>query len=158
MNGMLEYLGYHARIELDTDDMIFVGTVFGINDSLSFHGKSIDELKTKFEECIDDYLLMCEQIGKDPDKEFRGSFNIRIDPELHKEIAYRAFENNHSMNKEIELAISEYLTPDKKQYKQFDSPSTFMFDFNTSFISGQTRNSSKAPSAPEWLDSIFVGG
>ena len=111
MDNLLEYGGYHARIELDSEEMIFVGTVFGINDSLSFHGTSIEELREHFKECIDDYLLLCSQIGKEPEKEFRGSFNIRIDPELHKEIAYSAFKNNRSMNKEIEIAVSEYLHP-----------------------------------------------
>ena len=68
MNNMLEYKGYHARIEFDSEDMIFVGTVFGINDSLSFHGSSVEELQNKFSTCIDNYLLMCSEIGKEPEK------------------------------------------------------------------------------------------
>ena len=30
MNSMLEYKGYHATIEYDAEDEIFVGEVFGI--------------------------------------------------------------------------------------------------------------------------------
>ena len=44
MNSMLEYNGYHATVTYDADDNLFVGEVFGISDSLNFHGSSIDEL------------------------------------------------------------------------------------------------------------------
>ena len=44
MNSMLEYKGYHASIEYDAEDNIFVGEVFGITDSLNFHGTSVTEL------------------------------------------------------------------------------------------------------------------
>ena len=83
-NSMLEYKGYHASVEFDAEDNIFVGEVFGITDSLNFHGESVDELKEMFAQCIDNYLEICEQIGKQPDKEFKGTFNVRITPELHK--------------------------------------------------------------------------
>ena len=45
MNSMLEYKGYHATITYDADDELFVGEVFGITDSLNFHGSSIEEFK-----------------------------------------------------------------------------------------------------------------
>ena len=68
MNSMLEYKGYHASVEYDAEDNIFVGEVFGITDSLNFHGTSVTELKEMFEQCIDNYLELCEKIGKNPDK------------------------------------------------------------------------------------------
>ena len=40
MNSMLEYKGYHASIEYDAEDNIFVGEVFGITDSLKEGGFS----------------------------------------------------------------------------------------------------------------------
>ena len=30
MNNMLEYKGYHAKIEFDKEDMLLTGEVFGI--------------------------------------------------------------------------------------------------------------------------------
>ena len=59
MNSMLEYKGYHASVEYDAEDNIFVGEVFGITDSLNFHGTSVTELKEMFEQCIDNYLESC---------------------------------------------------------------------------------------------------
>ena len=93
MSSMLEYKGYHATVEYDAEDDIFVGEVFGIADSLNFHGTSVEELKAMFRQSIDNYLELCKQIGKNPEKEFRGSFNVRISPELHrKTIIYMPYE------------------------------------------------------------------
>ena len=70
MSSMLEYKGYHATVEYDAEDDIFVGEVFGIADSLNFHGTSVEELKAMFRQSIDNYLELCKQIGKNPEKEF----------------------------------------------------------------------------------------
>ena len=69
MSSMLEYRGFHASVEYDAEDEIFVGEVFGISDSLNFHGTSVAELKEMFEQSIDNYLELCAKIGKTPDRE-----------------------------------------------------------------------------------------
>lgn len=56
MNSMSEYNGYHAAVTYDADDELFIGEVFGITDSLNFHGSSIEELKQMFANCINNYL------------------------------------------------------------------------------------------------------
>ena len=72
MNSVMEYNGYHAKVEFDGHDHIFVGTVIGLNDMLGFHGSSVDELFAAFKNCIDNYLEWCKESGKEPEKEFRG--------------------------------------------------------------------------------------
>ena len=111
MNKMLEYKGYHASVEYDAEDEIFVGEVFGITDSLNFHGTSIDELKAMFAQCIDNYLQLCEEIGKSPDKEFKGTFNIRISPELHKRAALAAAKQKITLNQYVAKAIEQSFEP-----------------------------------------------
>ena len=69
MSLMLEYRGFHASVEYDAEDEIFVGEVLGISDSLNFHGTSVVELKEMFEQSIDNYLELCAKIGKTPDRE-----------------------------------------------------------------------------------------
>ncbi|MBS5368949.1 MAG: type II toxin-antitoxin system HicB family antitoxin [Coprobacillus cateniformis] len=108
-NSMLEYKGYHATITYDADDELFIGEVFGINDSLSFHGSSILELKTMFKQSIDNYLELCQTIGKEPEKEFKGTFNVRISPELHKQIATLAAQKNISLNQCVSNALKEFV-------------------------------------------------
>lgn len=107
MNSMLEYKSYHATITYDADDEVFVGEVFGVADSLSFHGKSIEELKQMFAKSIDNYLDMCKHIGKEPEKEFKGSFNVRIPSELHKQIALLAAQEKITLNQYVINALSK---------------------------------------------------
>lgn len=101
MNTMMEYKGYHASVDFDADDMLFVGKVFGIADSLNFHGTSVDELEQMFHRSIDNYLEMCAKYGRKPDKEYRGNFNIRMSPDLHRALALEAKNQNKTLNQYV---------------------------------------------------------
>lgn len=107
MNSMLEYKGYHATVSYDADDELFVGEVFGVADSLSFHGSSIEQLKQMFANCIDNYLDVCNQVGKEPEKEFKGSFNVIMPSDLHKQIALLAAREKTTLNQYIVNALSK---------------------------------------------------
>lgn len=109
MNNVMEYKGYHAKFEYESEDETFVGIVIGIADKLCFEGESVDELKEMFHQSIDNYLEMCEKYGKDPDKEFKGSFNVRIEPELHRAIALKAAMEGIKLNKYVTNALEESL-------------------------------------------------
>lgn len=111
MSKMMEYHGYHAQIEYNAEDEVFVGKVFGIADSLNFHGTSVSELEDMFHQSIDNYLQMCAETGKAPEKEFKGSFNIRISPELHKEISLQAAQEGITLNQYVLRALEESLLP-----------------------------------------------
>ena len=108
-SDMMTYKGYKAAIFYDKDDKIFVGEVFGIRDSLNFHGRSIDELENSLKDCINNYLDYCKQIGKEPQKEFSGSFNVRISPIVHEHASEYAVENGISLNQVVSLAIEKFL-------------------------------------------------
>lgn len=54
---------------------------------------------------MDDYLEFCAEIGKKPEKEYSGLFNVRIPPELHKEISMLAQAEGVTLNKAVEQAI-----------------------------------------------------
>lgn len=109
MNSLMEYKGYHAKIDYDEEDNIFVGQVLGINDSLNFHGSSVSELQESFHNSIDNYLDYCKQVGKNPEKEFKGSFNVRIKPQAHKMAALAAASEGITMNQFVSEAIDEKL-------------------------------------------------
>ena len=109
MSSMLEYKGYHATIEYDEEDEIFVGEVFGVTDSLSFHGDSIGELKRMFSQCIDNYLTLCQRIGKAPETEFPGSVQVRMPPELYKKAALAAAQQKISLDQYVVKAIDNSL-------------------------------------------------
>ncbi len=101
MKQLMQYKSYRAKIEYDAEDNIFVGKVIGINDSLNFHGSNVVELKKAFEDSIEDYIDMCAHFGKEPEKEYKGSFNVRIPPELHRQIDNSATAEGVSLNQFI---------------------------------------------------------
>ena len=110
ITSLMECKGYRAKIEYDKENMIFVGHVIGINDSVNFHGRSVDELTKEFDNAINNYLDYCRQAGKEPEKEFRGSFNIRIKPEQHRRIALYAADEGITINQFVSRAIDGELS------------------------------------------------
>lgn len=97
MNTMT-YKGYQGKFEYDQDADIFHGEVLHLNDVVTFQGRSIDELKKALADSVEDYLQLCKEVGKEPERPFSGKFNIRISPELHQRIAKKAADAGLSLN------------------------------------------------------------
>ncbi len=109
MKNVMEYKGYHAKIEFDVDECTLFGKIDGITDLVTFESRNPLLIKNEFEKSVDDYLEFCKEVGKEPDKEYKGSFNVRIQPELHKRLALVALMNGDTLNASVEKAISEYV-------------------------------------------------
>jgi len=109
MSNVLEYKGYHTKVQFDADSNTLHGKIEGIKDFVNFEAESIEDVENEFHEAVDDYLALCEELGKSPDKEFRGTFNVRINPALHRELAFEAAKKEISMNQLVEKAIDHYL-------------------------------------------------
>ena len=109
MKGVLTYKGYNGSVNYSAEDNCLYGKILGINDVILYEGNTIAELKLDFEESVDDYLEFCAEIGKEPQKEYKGSFNVRISPELHKQAALEAMREEKSLNYIIGKAIELYL-------------------------------------------------
>lgn len=106
MKTLIEYKGYHAKISYDPEDKIFVGDVIGIDDFVGFHVYSAEDVENRFHECIDEYLDFCEETGKKPSKEYRGVFNVRISPELHRLAVLEAADQDITLNQFVANAIA----------------------------------------------------
>lgn len=65
---ILEYKGYTGTIEFSEEDNLFFGKVRGIRSLISYEGKAIDELIEDFQGAVDDYLNLCKEIEKEPEK------------------------------------------------------------------------------------------
>jgi predicted HicB family RNase H-like nuclease len=105
----LVYKGYTAKIEFDPEENELVGEIEGIKDLVVFSSKNCDEMEKNFHESVDGYLESCKMAGKDPDKAYTGSFNIRIDPEDHRQLDLLARKENTTLNSEIKEAVKRYL-------------------------------------------------
>ena len=64
------YKGYAAGIDYDDHDRIFTGRIAGIRDGVGFHADSVDGLRQAFHEAVEDYLVTCAKMGKEPQKAF----------------------------------------------------------------------------------------
>lgn len=107
MNNNLEYKGYLGSVEYSKEDDCLYGKVIGIKGLISYEGDSLTQLKEDFQNAVDDYLEMCEKKKIQPEKAFKGSFNIRIGADLHRELALRAQTENMSINSFIKMILQK---------------------------------------------------
>ncbi|MGN0609156.1 MAG: type II toxin-antitoxin system HicB family antitoxin [Oscillospiraceae bacterium] len=110
MKNAMEYKGYFGTVEYSESDNILFGKVIGIGSLISYEGSSVDELRSDFEAAVDDYLELCAEKGIEPDKTYKGSFNVRISPELHRSLALYSASHNQSLNASVEAAIEYYIS------------------------------------------------
>ena len=113
MKNAIKYKEYLGSVHFSAEDEVFYGKLEGIEDHISFEGDSVEDLKQAFRDAVEDYLEICRTSGKSPEKSYKGSFNIRIDPELHKKAARKSVELGISLNQLVEKAISVLLSQSK---------------------------------------------
>jgi predicted HicB family RNase H-like nuclease len=106
----MNYKGYEAIVEYDDVDKLFVGRVINTRDVIAFDGLSVDELEASFFAAVDEYLNDCDRLGKDPDKPFSGRFNLRIPPELHRQVVIRAEKEGMSLNTFVEQTLAQSIS------------------------------------------------
>lgn len=102
----MHYKGYAARIEYSDEDGLFVGHIAGIRDVVGFHGESVQELRSAFEEAVDDYLETCEKLSRAPQKPYSGKLSLRLEPELHASVALQADLAHKSINQWVADVLS----------------------------------------------------
>ena len=103
----MTYQGYTAVVEYDADDHVFYGRVVDLRDVVHFEGRSVEELETAMRETIDDYLAVCAERGREPDRPFSGRVGLWLGTALHRAAATRAAEEGKSLNDLLVEAISE---------------------------------------------------
>jgi Uncharacterized protein encoded in hypervariable junctions of pilus gene clusters len=106
MNTMT-YKGYIGSVNYSDKDQVFFGKIEGINGLVNFEGESVKELTTAFHEAVDDYLAYCEDEGIEPDKSYTGVLNVRLTPNIHRQIAMLALQAGVSINAYIKEALEE---------------------------------------------------
>lgn len=118
MNDNLQYKGYFASVHYSAEDEVFHGKVLAINDLISFEGTSVKELKSSFQEAVEDYLETCKEIGKSPDKTYKGTFNVRVSSDLHKEAVIFAAIHKITLNDFVKKALA-YTLDHKEEINRY---------------------------------------
>lgn len=107
MKDVLKYKDFIGSVHFNMDDMVFYGKIEGINDLITFEGESVDELLKAFQDSVEDYINICKENKKDVFKSCKGSFNIRISPELHRKLLERAIIAGISINQFIQRTLKK---------------------------------------------------
>lgn len=109
MSDILEYKGYYAKPLYSIEDKVIYGKLLGIGDLITFESEDASTVEMEFQDAVDDYLAFCKDIKKEPEKAYKGSFNIRVKPEIHKNAVITAAAQDITLNELVEAAMEEYL-------------------------------------------------
>jgi predicted HicB family RNase H-like nuclease len=109
MSSFLHYDGYVGSVEFSEADNVLHGKVIGIKPLISFEGDTVKAITEDFHNAVDEYLDFCRRNGKKPAQSYKGSFNIRITPELHRKAVISAQTKGISLNAFVEEAIRRTL-------------------------------------------------
>jgi len=110
MKNVLNYKGFFGSVEFSDEDDVFYGRIIGINDHITYEGNSTKSLRQDFKAAVDEYLNVCTELGKEPEKPYKGSFNVRIEPALHRQLVVYSTSHGKSLNSIVAEAISNYVS------------------------------------------------
>ena len=109
MSNTIAYKNYIGSVEFSQEDGLFYGKVLGIRSLISYEGTTASELVDDFHGAVDDYLETCKSEGTTPEVAYKGSFNVRTTPEIHRRAAIYAMNHNESLNSFVTEAMEEKL-------------------------------------------------
>jgi predicted HicB family RNase H-like nuclease len=107
---LMEYRGYYGSVYFDAQEKIFYGKIEFIRDLVNYEAHDANSLLKSFHEAVDDYIQDCKATGKTPDKPFKGSFNVRIEPDLHREASLYAMQHGSTLNSVIKEALNKFIS------------------------------------------------
>lgn len=108
----LRYKDFQGSVEFEDDTLVV--TILHIEDLITATCERASEAQAVFEELVEDYLETCAAVGKEPCKPFKGSFNVRVSPALHRAAAIAAREAGQTLNGWVAGAIEQRLDTGKK--------------------------------------------
>ena len=106
---ILKYKEYEGTAELDMTRGICRGKLLFIDDLVTYECSDPQGLQRQFELAVDDYMQTCSVVGKEPQRPFRGLFNVRVAPALHRAAALRAAADNVALNDVVVRALDAFL-------------------------------------------------
>ncbi|WP_198304691.1 type II toxin-antitoxin system HicB family antitoxin [Arcobacter vandammei] len=97
MSNTIEYNGYIGTVEYSSEDKCFFGKIDMINDLVTFEAQN----------AVDEYILTCKELNREPQKAFKGVFNVRTGSELHRLAVLNATKIGVSLNTYIKNLIEK---------------------------------------------------
>jgi predicted HicB family RNase H-like nuclease len=114
----LSYKGYQGEVVFEDGSLIIA--LLHIDDIII--GECTDSRKVEqvFRDLVDDYLATCKELGKDPCKQFKGSFNVRMTPERHRDAVMAASRAGKSLNAWVSDTIAKEVAAEQKPKFEFE--------------------------------------
>ena len=109
MSDTITYKNYIGKVHYSNVDKCFYGKIATIDDLITFEADNVSDLEQNFKNSVDDYIKTCKQLGRNPQKTYKGSFNLRIDTKLHAQIHNIALQENLSLNAFIGKALKNII-------------------------------------------------
>jgi predicted HicB family RNase H-like nuclease len=108
MNDTMQYKGYTAAIEYSAEDGCLVGRVMGAGHAIVFGGATIEEVRSTFEDMINDYPAVCSDLGQTPAKP-AWDVLVPIAPEIYAKASRRAECDGITVGKVMEAALERFV-------------------------------------------------
>ena len=109
MKNTMTYRNYTGSVEFSEEGGLFYGRVLGIRSLISYEGSTAKELVEDFHGAVDEYLTVRKTEGTAPEVAYKGSFNVRTTPDIHRRAAIYAIEHGESLNSFVMEAMEEKL-------------------------------------------------
>ena len=105
MADYLKHKDYLGSVEFSAEDGVLFGKIIGINDLVTFEANSVEGLQQAFNDAVEDYLETCKELEKEPNKFFKGVFNVRTSNERHRDLALIAEKKQMKLNELVNKAF-----------------------------------------------------
>jgi predicted HicB family RNase H-like nuclease len=109
MKNTLDYKGFIGSVNYSNEDQILFGKIEGINDLVTYESTEVGDLIKQFKISVDEYIESCKHFKKPLLKSFKGSFNVRVKPEIHQKASMLATMKGISLNQLVQKAIENEL-------------------------------------------------
>lgn len=81
---MMEYRGYRGVVVYDDEAGLLHGEVVDTRDVITFQGSSVSEVQQAFRDSVDEYLTICSERGRSPDRPYSGRIALRLPSQVHR--------------------------------------------------------------------------
>ena len=105
MSDYFKYKEYSGSIEHSLVDEILHGKIMFIDDLVTYEAETIPQLEKEFNLAVDDYLETCKQLGREPNKSYSGTFNVRVGCSIHKNAVIASMHEDMALNEFVKEAI-----------------------------------------------------
>lgn len=112
--NVLCYGEFQGSAEISVEDNCLFGRILHIDDVVTYEASSPQKLEEAFKAAVDDYLDFCKEHGYSPCRPYKGVFNVRVSPDLHKKVASVAKTRGVSLNEIVKEALTEKINTQSK--------------------------------------------